>query len=82
MLPKPVVSFAAYFNKITSILNFKLFLGIVLLIEKDTCMVPTGFTLAKHSCHSTVPWAVLGQPQRMFSYTPPAVHNLLPHITA
>ena len=56
MLPKPVVSFAAYFNKITSVLNFRLFSGIVLLISKDTCMVPAGFTLAEHSYHGTVPW--------------------------
>ena len=56
------VSFAAYFNKKTSILNFRLFSGIVLLIAKDTCMVPVGFTLADHSCHGTVPWAVLCQP--------------------
>ena len=70
------VSFAAYFNKITSVLNFTLFSGIVLLIAKDTCMVPAGFTLAKHSCHGTVPWVVLCQPQHVFSCTPPTVHNL------
>ena len=39
-------------------------------------MVPAGFTLAKHSCHGIVPWAVLCQPQHVFSYTPLAVHNL------
>ena len=50
------VGFAAYFNKISSVLNFRLFSGIVLLISKDTCMVPAGFTLAEHSCHGTVPW--------------------------
>ena len=43
-------------------------------------MVPAGFTLAEHNCHGIVPLAVLCQPQRVFSYTPPAVHNLPPHI--
>ena len=43
-------------------------------------MVPAGFTLAEHNCHGMVPLAVLCQPQRVFSYTPPAVHNLPPHI--
>ena len=37
-------------------MNFRLFSGIVLPISKDTCMVPAGFILAKHSCHGTVPW--------------------------
>ena len=56
------VSFAAYFDKITSVPNFRLFSGIVLLIAKDTCIVPAGYTLAEHSCYGTVPWAVLFQP--------------------
>ena len=73
------VSFAACFNKITSVMNFRLFSGIVLLTAQDTCMVPAGFTLTEHSCHSTVPWAVLCQPQHMFSYMPTAVHNLSAH---
>ena len=76
------LSFASHFNKITSVLVFRLFSGIVLLITKDTCMVPAGFTLAKHSCYRTVPWAVLCQLQHVFSYMPPAVHNLPPYITA
>ena len=82
MLPKPVVSFAEYFNRLTSVPSFILFSGIILLIAKDTCMIPAGFTVAKHSCYGTVPWAVLCQPQSMFSHAPPAVHNLPPHITA
>ena len=76
------VSFAVYFHKITSVPNYILYSGIVLLITKNTCMVSAGFTLAEHSCHGTVPWAVLFQPQHVFSYTPPAVHNLPPHIIA
>ena len=54
-----IIIFAAYFNKITSVLNFRLFSGIVLLTAKDTCMVPEGFTLAKHNCYGIVPWVVL-----------------------
>ena len=80
MLPKPVVSFAAYLNKKDSVLNFILFSGIVLLFSKNTCMITAGFTLAEHNCHGIVPLTVLCQPQRVFYYTPPAVHNLPPHI--
>ena len=79
MLPKPVVSFAAYFNKISSVLNFRLFSGICLLSAKDNCIVPSGFTLAWHRCHGPAPWVVLCQPQRMLSYMPPAVHNVPAH---
>ena len=43
-------------------------------------MIPAGFTLAEHNCHGIVPLVVLCQPQSVFSYTPPAVHNLPPHI--
>ena len=42
-------------------------------------MVPAGYTLAKHSYHGIVPWIVLCQPQCMFFYTPPAMHNLFAH---
>ena len=61
-------------------MNFILFSGIVLLFSKNTYMIPAGDTLAKHNCHGIVPLAVLCQPQRVFSYTPPAVHNLPPYI--
>ena len=61
-------------------MNFILFSGIVLLFSKNICMIPAGFTLAKHNCHDIVPLAVLCQPQRVFSYTPLGVHNLPPHI--
>ena len=76
------VCFAAYFNKVTSVLNFRLFSGIVLISAKYTYMVPAGFILVKHSCHGSVPWAVLCQPQCTFFYTPSAVHNLFPHSIA